>query len=157
MGSRIEAIRKRVAGTTIDPATLLSTDYFNHFNEAIMLIGMLPEMPEMLDDVDAWQFRTYCQHFRASGLGIAPLAIDAYAAAPALPRKRLDELAAQMSLLIVETRARLRALLARGELAQFRRIAELHALELQGMVDGGGAIIHGQHASADQSAVDALF
>src|SRR5713226_2735564 len=61
-----EQYRTRLAGTTIDEATLLSTDYFNTFNEVVMLLGMLPEMPEMIGDIDAWQFRTYEQHFAES-------------------------------------------------------------------------------------------
>ena len=101
MDSRLDDIRNRLAGTTIDPASLLSTDYFNHFNEPIMLLGMLPDMPEMLDDIDGWQFVTYCEHFTHSGLGFAQLAIEAYDAAPPDLRKRLDKLAAQIGMLIV--------------------------------------------------------
>jgi hypothetical protein len=157
MDSRIDDIRSRVAGTTIDPSSLLSTDYFNHFNEAIMLLGMLPEMPDMLDDIDGWQFATYCEHFMNSGLGFAPLAIEAYDLAPPDLRKRLDKLAAQIGMLIVETRVRLRFVLEDGNMDKFRYICELHALELQGMVDDGGAIVHGYQSTADQSAVDAMF
>jgi hypothetical protein len=157
MDNRIDHIRNRLAGTTIDPASLLSTDYFNHFNEPIMLLGMLPDMPEMLDDIDGWQFVTYCEHFTHSGLGFAQLAIEAYDAAPPDLRKRLDKLAAQIGMLIVETRVRLRFVLEDGNMDKFRDICELHALELQGMVDDGGAIVHGYTASADQEAIDAMF
>ena len=77
-----EHYRERVRGTTIDSSTLLSTDYFNLFNEVIMLLGMLPDMPDMLDEVVAWQYKTYSQHFAESGLAFAPLAIEAYPHAP---------------------------------------------------------------------------
>ena len=77
-----EHYRERVQGTTIDSSTLLSTDYFNLFNEVIMLLGMLPDMPDMLDEVAAWQFKSYSQHFAESGLAFAPLAIEAYPHAP---------------------------------------------------------------------------
>ena len=52
-GAMYDAYRERVVGTTIDSFTLLSTDYFNSFNEVIMLLGMVPAMPAMLDDVRA--------------------------------------------------------------------------------------------------------
>ena len=42
--------RQRVKGTNICDASLLATDYLNHFNEVVMLIGMIPDMPECLDD-----------------------------------------------------------------------------------------------------------
>src|SRR5258708_25682802 len=85
-----EAYRERVIGTTIDGGTLLSTDYFNSFNEVIMLLGMVPDMPEMLQDVQAWKFRTYEEHFRESGLPFAQLAIEAYAHVPADIRQRFE-------------------------------------------------------------------
>lgn len=157
MENRVDDIRQRIAGSTIDPRSLLSTDYFNHFNEAIMLLGMLPDMPEMLDDVDAWEFSSYCEHFRSSGLAIAPLAIEAYDFVPRSLRDRLEKIAVQMSMLIVETRVRLRFALEDGDMERFRSTAELHALQLQGMVDDGGSIVHGYEHSADQCAVDSLF
>jgi hypothetical protein len=157
MDTPTAGIRKRILGTTIDPASLLSTDYFDHFNEPIMLLGMLPDMPDMLDEVDQWRFRTYCEHFTDSGLSFAGLAIEAYALAPRHLRQRFDTIATQMHMLIVETRSKLRYLLEDGRIDQFRDTAALHALQLQGMVDDGSAIVHGSGASADQAAVDALF
>src|SRR5260370_42350893 len=88
--------RSRVAGTTIDGATLLSTDYFNTFNEVIMLLGMLPEMPEMIEEIDAWRFRTYEEHFGDSHLPFAVLAIEAYAHLPPAIRDRFEQTLAQM-------------------------------------------------------------
>src|SRR3546814_1723486 len=38
--------RLLVRGKNINQNTLLATDYLNHFNEIIMLLEMLPSMPE---------------------------------------------------------------------------------------------------------------
>ena len=46
-----ESWAQRLQGTNINVNTLLATDYLNHFNEVIMLIEMLPDMPDMLEDV----------------------------------------------------------------------------------------------------------
>lgn len=154
---RIDSIRELITGTTIDPNSFLSTDYFNLFNEPIMVIGMLPDVPEMLEEVDGWRFRTYCEHFQTSGLPFATLAIEAYDLAPSAIRHRFDKVTVQISMLIVETRIRLRFALQDGDMDKFREMAELHALELQGMIDDGGAIVHGDFKSSDQTAVDALF
>ena len=53
-------------GPNINPVTGLSTDYLNHFTEAIMLLEMLPAMPECLDDFLAWRPKTIREHFAAS-------------------------------------------------------------------------------------------
>ena len=46
-----DAWQQRVAGTVINPSTLLATDYLNHFNEVIMTVDMVPDMPELFDEV----------------------------------------------------------------------------------------------------------
>src|SRR5438552_16767119 len=86
-----EQYRIRVAGTTIDGTTLLSTDYFNTLNEVIMHLGMLPEMPELIEEIDAWRFRTYEEHFGESHLPFAALAIVAYAHVPPAIRQRFKQ------------------------------------------------------------------
>src|SRR3546814_6668569 len=42
--------RLLVRGKNINQNTLLATDYLNHFNEIIMLLEMLPSMPECYGD-----------------------------------------------------------------------------------------------------------
>ncbi|MBM3515284.1 MAG: hypothetical protein FJX59_16450 [Alphaproteobacteria bacterium] len=74
--------RKKVAGSLINPETLLATDYFNHFNEVVMLLEMVPDMPDMLAECQAWKLKTYPEHFIASGLDYGQLAADAYLHVP---------------------------------------------------------------------------
>lgn len=147
----------RIAGTNIDNRSLLSTDYFNHFNEVVMMLGMVGDMPEILDEIDKWDFKTYREHFMESGLGFAPLAIECYEAAPPELRERFEKIATQMSMLIVETRLKLRTTMEAGEMDKFKDMANLHSMELQGMIDDGAAVVHGYTASLDQSKIDAMF
>ena len=153
----IEALRARLNGTNIDPRSLLTTDYFNHFNEVVIMFSMVGEMPEILDDIDLWDFKSYREHFMESGLGFAPLAIECYEAAPTETRERFEKIATQMSMLIVETRVRLHQILEEGNMDKFKDIAQLHSMQLQGMIDDGGAIVHGYKASLDQSSIDDMF
>lgn len=153
----IEHYQERVAGTNIDPRSLLSTDYFNHFNEVVMMLGMVGDMPEILEDIDKWDYKTYREHFMESGLSFAPLAIECFDAAPPELRERFEKIATQMSMLIVETRIKLRQVLESDEMDKFRDMAQLHSMELQGMIDDGAAVVHGYSASMDQSKIDALF
>ena len=61
----------RLQGTNINGTTLLATDYLNHFNEVIMLIEMVPDMPDIIEDVLAWEPKTYVRHFADSMKGSA--------------------------------------------------------------------------------------
>jgi hypothetical protein len=149
--------RSRVAGTTIDGATLLSTDYFNTFNEVIMLLGMLPEMPEMIEEIDAWRFRTYEEHFGDSHLPFAALAIEAYAHVPSAIRDRFEQTIAQMRDTVDEARGILGPLAGQGEFDRFKLSAIDYSMRLQALVDTGSAIMHGADQISDQSAIDALF
>ena len=152
-----EEYRARLQGTTIDSNTFLSTDYFNHFNEAIMLFGMLPDMPEMLEEIDLWKFRTYCEHFQASGLAFADLAIEVYPLAPEDLRVRLELLVEEMRDRIETARAALHELLARHDHEALAEKALTCSLTLQRMVDEGSAIVHGSVGSLDQAAIDSMF
>jgi hypothetical protein len=152
-----EHYRERVQGTTIDSSTLLSTDYFNLFNEVIMLLGMLPDMPDMLDEVSAWQFKTYSQHFAESGLAFAPLAIEAYPHAPPATLTAFEQTIGKMHTTIEEAKRVLHDDLAAGDMDIFAGKAIGYSMELQRMVDTGSAIVHGQDRTLDQSAIDDLF
>jgi hypothetical protein len=147
----------RVAGTTIDGGTLLSTDYFNSFNEVIMLLGMLPEMPDMMEDIRAWRFITYEEHFRASGLPFAKLAIEAYAHVPAAVRECFELTLAEMRQTVDEARETLAGLTGAATLDHFNHCAVDYSMRLQRLVDSASAIVHGHGETSEQDAIDAMF
>ncbi|HTH96004.1 MAG TPA: hypothetical protein VL574_01235 [Stellaceae bacterium] len=153
----LELYREKVKGTTIDPSTLLSTDYFNHFNEVIMLLGILPEMPEIMDEIDGWNFKTYEQHFEGSGLAFAGLAIEAYAHVPPTTREQFDQTIDMMRMTVEDARTDLRDTIASGNMEKLAILAADYAKQLQDFVEMGSTVIHGSGASLDQSAIDALF
>ncbi len=47
----------------INPRTGLATDYLNHFNEAIMLLELIPDMPDCYELFLEWQPLSYAEHF----------------------------------------------------------------------------------------------
>jgi hypothetical protein len=152
-----EEYRTRVVGTTIDGGTLLSTDYFNSFNEVIMLLGMLPDMPDLIDEIRTWKFVTYEEHFSASGLPFAALAIEAYAHVPPAARERFERTVAEMRETVDEARDTLSGLAGPATLDRFKHSAVDYSMRLQGLVDTASAIVHGIGETSDQDAVDALF
>ena len=76
-----EARAAELVAANINPRTGLATDYLNHFNEAIMLLEMIPDMPECAEDFLTWCPLSYCEHFMASNFKAKDLAISAYESA----------------------------------------------------------------------------
>ena len=81
----------------INPRTGLATDYLNHFNEAIMLLEMIPDMPECAEEFLEWQPRSYREHFAASNFKARELAIEAYDSANPQIRTEFDNITGAMS------------------------------------------------------------
>jgi hypothetical protein len=81
----------------INPRTGLATDYLNHFNEAVMLLEMVPDMPECADDFLGWRPLSYAEHFTASNFKARDLAIEAYNAADARIRAEFDSITSAMT------------------------------------------------------------
>ena len=48
---KLEEYRRKVADTNIDSRSLLSTDYFNTFNSVVMVLDVLPDAPELLEEI----------------------------------------------------------------------------------------------------------
>ena len=66
----------RLRGSNVNETTFLATDYLNHLNEAVMMIELVPSMPDMLEDVLAWERKSYQQHFADSEFKDKDLAVE---------------------------------------------------------------------------------
>jgi hypothetical protein len=152
--------------TTLDPSHLaeaninrltgLSTDYLNHFNEAIMLLEMLKMAPECRDDFLAWQPMSYSQHFAASSFKHRELAILAYETANPAIRRELDTLADTMTEVLMAIRE---ALLSDPPSDASDMLADRAVAWLKPLVARAGAVINGADIAGDppQAMVDALM
>src|SRR4051794_10522130 len=92
-----EARAAVLRAANINPRTGLATDYLNHFNEAIMLLEMIPDMPECAEDFLTWTPLSYAEHFWASNFRARDLAIEAYELADPKIRAEFDQLASTMT------------------------------------------------------------
>src|SRR5712675_270882 len=96
-GPGAEAWAAKLRAANINPRTGLATDYLNHFNEAIMLLEMIPDMPECAEDFLTWSPLSYCEHFMASNFRARDLAIEAYDTADATIRAEFDNITSTMT------------------------------------------------------------
>jgi hypothetical protein len=92
-----EARAAQLRAANINPRTGLATDYLNHFNEAIMLLEMIPDIPECVDDFLEWHPLSYAEHFTASNFRARDLAISSYESADPAIRAEFDQLSNTMT------------------------------------------------------------
>jgi hypothetical protein len=103
-----EARAARLRAANINPRTGLATDYLNHFNEAIMLLDMIPDMPECAEDFLSWHPLSYAEHFTASHFKARDLAIEAYESADATVRAEFDNITRAMTSILTAVSAAMR-------------------------------------------------
>jgi hypothetical protein len=155
--SHSRTLGRLVKGKNINPETLLATDYLNHFNEIVMLIDMVPTMPECIGDAKAWAPKSYEQHFQDSVFTDKALAILAYQNAPPQFREPFDDTVAAMNALVAQGLTAIEASMAVGEPGRIELAVSEVSRKLQSRNDRCSAIINGHTAKLDQSAVDELF
>jgi hypothetical protein len=103
-----EARAARLRAANINPRTGLATDYLNHFNEAVMLLEMIPDMPECAEDFLAWHPLSYREHFMASHFKARDLAIEAYESADIIIRTEFDNITTTMTSILSAVSAAMR-------------------------------------------------
>jgi hypothetical protein len=143
----------------INPRTGLSTDYLNHFTEAVMVLEMITTMPECVDDLKAWQPKSYCEHFAASRLSNRETVIAAYHRADPAVREALDRAAETLNVVLAKTR---------NVVVSHRTTPEAEALarraaswlkpliaRMAAVIDGGSTPGSGRHDC--QAAIDAML
>lgn len=97
-------LHRRISGNrSISAISYLATDYLNHFNEVIMLLDMIVDMPDLIDELLSWQPKTYFEHFKKSALADEALIVEAYFAAEPEDRNALAIITTEMENIIKDT------------------------------------------------------
>ncbi|PTW62200.1 hypothetical protein C8N35_101237 [Breoghania corrubedonensis] len=154
---------EKLVEANINPKTGLATDYLNHFNEVVMLLELLCDMPECIPDVLAWQPLSYADHFMNSNFAAKELAVRAYNAAPTAERGTFDTITAEMNSEIHAAQCELEE----AEPDQVGEIATEVANRLKPLIAEAGGVIHGNdttpssegeaESESSQADIDALF
>jgi hypothetical protein len=163
--------RSHVPGTNINEATLIASDYLNHFHELVMLLEAVSSDPDgFADDLLSWRPLTYEEHFSESGFRDKNLAVAAYRRAPPRIRARFDEAVARLHgealTLVAEVAAALGD--SHKHVGQLNKTCAHAAQRLRVLIDEANAIANGEtlpeRKESDtlgdvggQAAIDALF
>ncbi|WP_420549978.1 hypothetical protein [Curvivirga sp.] len=166
--------RKLVEGTTINNTSLLSTDYLNHFNELVMLLEMVADMPDMMEEVKLWHPKTYAEHFADSVFTHKDLAIAAYEHAPIEFKDPFDKTVDAVNDAILSGLPHLEDIISQGDPEIIRHEAVSFTRNVQQLTERASAIINGvvheemetqqiveeedaEKTVMDQNAIDSLF
>jgi hypothetical protein len=153
----------RLKAANIHPDTRLATDYLNHFNEVVMLVDLLPEMPDLAVEVVAWQPCSYVEHFRASRFKERDLAIRAYGAVDPVRRAAFETTVSAIDTAIADLQDMITA--APMEALPVERIVDQAQMRVKPLLAHAMGLINGtppvarvtEEGDEAQSAVDALF
>lgn len=150
-----QALQPKLAPANINPESFLATDYLNHFNEIVMLMEMIPDMPELVEDAVEWTPKSYPQHFTDSGFQAKDLAIEAYEMAPKAVRVPFEATCEEMDKLIQETLNGLIAVnvVERGMSPAARALIERRIAMLQELLMKLNQVIHGKLEAESQEQV----
>ena len=132
--------RARLIEANINPVTGLATDYLNHFNEIIMLLEMIPDMPECVEDFLQWQPLSYAEHFVASNFKARDLAIEAYEQADAKIRTEFDYVTTTMTSILTAVGDAMREA---TQDSTRNKLAQQAAGWVKPLVSAAGGIING--------------
>lgn len=145
----------------INPTTGLATDYLNHFNEVIMLMEMLPDMPDCVEDVLEWAPLDYAGHFQNSGFKDRDLAILAYEHAPREVKAHFDTVVLQLDTEVQDVQEALRR---SSDADQLQQAAHAATHQIKPLISAASGAIHGTtdhepeyEDEGVQADIDALF
>jgi len=151
------ALRERALGTNVNEQTLLATDYLNHFNEVVMTLEMLADMPELLEEAKEWAPKAYKDHFRDSTIADRELAVEAYDHAPPKFKEPFEQNISKINKLITTSIERLENDIQSGDMDLVRANAKALSQVIQRLMDMCSANIHGCGPTLDQSEIDNLI
>jgi hypothetical protein len=143
----------------INLATGLSTDYLNHFTEAVMVLEIAALMPDCLDYLRAWRPKTYSEHFSSSRFSDRDAVIAAYHAANPAVRDALDSASETLNTVLVDARDVVLKHIASpdAEVLAQRAVAWLKPLIARTAAVINGTSTRAADNSRTQAAVDALL
>lgn len=150
-GVGLPASPEVLAAANINPRTGLATDYLNHFNEAIMLLELIPDMPDCYELFLEWQPLSYAEHFIKSNFKGRDLAIAAYEAARPGVRAEFDALIAKMTQILTTVGDAMRTV---HQDATRATLADQAAGWVKPLIGTAGGIINGRD---EQSDVDSIM
>lgn len=150
-------LQPKLEENNINPVSFLATDYLNHYNEVFMLLEMIPDMPDMIEELEGWEPKSYIVHFADSNLSEKEIAIEAYNICPQHVKIPFDLLVARLNELITKCLKDAQLYYSEGKESDMIKIVTGNLVEMKRMWSGLNAIIHSDNTTEDQTSIDELL
>lgn len=149
-------LQPKLAAANINPESFLATDYLNHYNEIVMLLEMIPDMPDIVEDTTDWAPKSYPQHFEDSGFQAKDLAIEAFHSAPDFIKTSFANTCDELDTLITSTIGGLMNLnvIERGLSAEAAELIRQRILNIQELLMKLNQVIHGKIDATEVETAD---
>jgi len=121
--AREKAVEELQSKTLIHPVSGLANDYLNLFNELVMMLEQIPQMPELLEDLCAWRPISYQEYFRKSKLPDRHSALSAYERLSPSFRRRFETFVAELDVIALASVASVRRQFRNGAPEDMDRVA----------------------------------
>jgi hypothetical protein len=128
----------------VNPASGLANDYLNLFNEVVMIIEQLPDMPELFEELLAWRPVTYRDYFEKSALASKATALENYARLDPAFRSEFENLVAELDRVAVGSVVALRRIYKKADAAQPGELEEAcarHGVSLRALLERAGHLV----------------
>lgn len=99
----------------INPLSGLANDYLNLFNELVMILEQLPQMPELIEDLLLWRPVSYRDYFLKSRLAGSRSALEAYDRVNPSFKRRFETMVQELDVVAVAAVASARRHFRDGE------------------------------------------
>jgi hypothetical protein len=153
LDDRVSEIEK-APHANLSLVTLLATDYLNHFVEIIMLIELLPDMPDLAAECRAWQPLTYREHFERSRIADRDLALESYALVPERYRQPFETKSGELHVLIQDRLDKILTVLDNGDTPTAAKRCKEAVKTLNGRLQELNGIIRGGEFVLAQKDID---
>lgn len=120
--ARQKAVEELQSKTLVNPVSGLANDYLNLFNELVMMLEQIPQMPELLEDLCAWRPVSYQEYFRKSSLPGRHSALAAYEQLSPNFRRRFETFVAELDVIALASVASVRRQFRDGEPQDMERV-----------------------------------
>jgi hypothetical protein len=153
----VDEMRARVASANINQESLLATDYLNHFNEVAMIMEMLPDMPDFVEDVKAWEPKSYKQHFQDSTFSEKELAVAAYDCVPTPYLVAFEGATNRAASLLKRSIPELETIIQTGERERIEVVTKDICTKIEELMSMMRSIINGELETLQQGEIDAML
>lgn len=153
----VDEMRDRVASANINQESLLATDYLNHFNEVAMIMEMLPDMPDFVEDVKAWEAKSYKQHFLDSTFSDKELAVAAYDCVPTPYLIAFEGATVRASALVRKSIPELESVIETAERDRIEIVTKDICLKIEALMSAMRSIINGELETLQQDDIDDML